>query len=422
MIPHTPPAFPTFSFRRSRTLFLAFLFVLAGVSLSRAQQFSDAYYTGSGEGSNLETARQAARQNLSQQIQVFIFSSFQHTVAESAGVVNQKTAASTIARSVVMLKDVVEKVSEAGGGRVLVTMSVSKASVRQMFNERRDRLLQHVRIAHEELARKDNAGVNIGLALKNLYWAKLLAGIQPDTVWYDNLQGSRSLATAGLPGEIESVIGDITAVPLRQIDDQPVTWKCNVSYHGMPVRNLRFEFHDGVGTTLGEVSNGQTQLSLYFPGGGERDIPLSVDYRYEDEMDELLLLADSLASGHAANTGVLLRLSGSPVPKGGQPPPPAVNTATPSLPPPLLALWKVKANPGMVLQAMKTLVKQGKIIVGTKTDFESTEGLYVAAISRDGLHGLLQCKKEKFFDAVTGVERSLQDFAGDKITWIEVLK
>ena len=68
------------------------------------------------------------------------------------------------------------------------------------------------------------------------------------------------------------------------------------------------------------------------------------------------------------------------------------------------------------------LNRRKHIIVGRKEDFESTEGLFVLTVDKNGAVTLLQCRKEKLYDLLTKKEFVLKDFEGRPLYWIEVLK
>lgn len=393
------------------------LLLVQGI-LSQNKPLSDVeYYVGVSEGMDLAKVRSDAYHSLVQQIQVFVTSEIRTSKRESGQFSIDSTSLNTIARSSIILTDVGEIVENVNGELFRVKRFVSKESVKKMFELRRQRMLDFVRIADDEISSNNSAAaVNVGLTLKNYYWALLLAQITPDV--------TASSISAQLPNKIEAVARNIVFRAMKRIDDENVVWKYGVEYKGRRVSNLRYSFFDGMGQTDAEVTKGETKLTFYFPGRDdrEREIDLTLEYRYEDEMDELVRLADSTLGGRSMPTTVVLMVPGekgtepAPLPR---PPHEKVSILIPQALRPLLADHKNFEETKGILDK---LVKEGKIITGRANDFETLDGLYALVVGREGVLALLQCVKGKYYNAQAETEVTLREFAGKRIVWIDLLR
>ncbi|MBI3193583.1 MAG: hypothetical protein HYZ34_03825 [Ignavibacteriae bacterium] len=378
-------------------------------------------YVGVGIHSDVDKARESATNNLLQQIQVFVSSTSTRIVQEENANLQDTFRIQTVARSSLMLRDVKETVTKFPEGTFKVTKSVSKDVVRELFAQRRTKILSYIEQAKNELANTKTQGLNLESALKHYYRAWLLASIHPDTVGC-TINGVFSFVTETAPREIETIVHGISFVPLKEVTDETMTWKYRAMFRGQPVSRLRFEYMDGIGQSVGEVVNGETQLSFFFVDKEqrERELVAEIDYRYEEELDELLAFADSMQQGRTISSTLLFKLPGK---KNQLEEPLQTNhIVEQTISAALQKLLDTRGDLKMFLNELKTLVKGKEIITGNRDDFDSLEGLYGVVISDEEVLAIVLCTNHRFLDVETTQEAEMSTFNGRKIIWIEVLK
>jgi len=411
-------------------LALSIVFALVpSVLLSQVQSsLSPDDYSGVGIDVNLEKARLSALNALTQQIQVFVSSSFENRTTEINRGLDQRTYSNVVARSVIDLRDVKERSERLEDGSFRVTKYVSKDAVKEMFGRRRERILEHLRIAQQELL---GSRLNLGSSLKHFYWAYLLARLYPDTLSFsisiDSAKRGRSTNLAvEVPNVLESLIKQLEFRPIKRIEDEIIVWKYGATLNRRPIASLQFNYFDGMGQTEGEVKDGEVKIALFFSKkeNREREIVIDVEFKYAGEMDEILHLADTLrTSTTIPNTFTVLIPGGSEIPAVSKPVSLPPERKPPiSLPKPLSDLISTGNDFSMTIKKVNTLVKQNKILAGSAKDFESLEGMYGLILGPEGIAAVVKCDKGKYYDASTGKLIDLKGFAGKKITWIEVFK
>ncbi|MCX6135875.1 MAG: LPP20 family lipoprotein [Ignavibacteriales bacterium] len=399
-------------------LLLFFIFPLAIFS-QVAKISPQNYYIGYGHGQDLEKARSDAYHSLTQQIQVFVTSAINRRVTEDDKVLTENTVLSTITKSSLQLTDVAEIV-ENENNEYRVTKFISKENISKMFDIRRKKIIEHLNISESELFATSNS-INLGVVLKNYYWALILSRIYPDTISYpfqqdrNNAPQTSSQLAATLPNRIESIINAVVFTPINKIDDEYVVWKCRVDYQSRSVGNLNFSFFDGEGQTEGRVVNGETKLSFYFKDNREREIDLKIDFKYEDEMDELLHLAEGVSADIKIPSNKNIVFSGLKLL-------PKRDKVKDSIPPVISELLKCRNDLQKTMQCLRDLAKQNKIIVGNDSTFISKERLYRLVLGEQGIIAFLQFKEKKYYDLMTQRYVLTKDYAGKRMTWIEVLK
>ncbi len=390
------------------------------------------FYVGEGIGQSLERARSAALQALMLQIQAFVSSSFVHTTRESDGQVESQVAENVAVRSAITLKEVGERIFRMEEGNYRVLKFVSKESVRELFRLQKARVLELLRQASADIA--GGRAPEVSSALKHYYWSCLLAGIHPDTIrvpleYVNGETGFAKDATvlSAVPRAMERVLSQISFRPVRRfVDDETTVWKCSVEYAGKPVGHLAYEYFDGVGSMSGEARNGETSLNLYLRGDTlrPRDVSVRVDYRYEEEMDDVLRTADSLSSTRTLLRQLVVSLPGptmaSVKPKKSlRPEKGAEGKAVPKA---IEEILDVKGGFDGIILLLQSLEKQQRIVTGSASRFESLEGLYGAILSTEGLAAVVYHKAGRLTDIRTGAEAEMKSYKGMKVTWIQVLE
>lgn len=408
-------------------LVLASILSVSALSQEEKSRWN-AFYEGTGIAKDLESARQAAYNDLIQKIEVFISSSTQRLVTEEQGHFRDKTVQQVVARSSIVLKDVQEDLTKQSDGLYRVVKHVTRESVRAAFKLRRQQIVEHLRMAESELG--DRKGVNLGAALRHYYWAQLLSKIYPDTLSYTFTAGDAfinktySSMTAVLPRVLETVLRDIKWSPVRRIDDEAVVWIYAVRYQDRPAFHLRFSYFDGVGQTDGEVRNGETKLTFYFPkqGAADKEVLLNVDFRYEEEMDEMLRLADSLGGSSTIRATVTVELPGIKEPVAKTPVKPQVTPPAVGIPEPVVLLLAQRDGFEKAMGTLNSLVRQRRVVAGSSKDFESLEGLYAVVMGNEGVLAVLRSREKRLHNLETDTEADMKQYAGKRIVWVEVLK
>ncbi|MBS4029146.1 MAG: LPP20 family lipoprotein [Ignavibacteriales bacterium] len=396
------------------TLFLLLLFQYFLYS-----QNNNEYYTGISQNIDVEKAKQDALKNMLEQIQVFVSSSVKRKLQETNTTLTDTTSVEVIAKSSMQLQEVQEEITKDANDIFHVKKFVAKEMVKKMFAQRKQKILEHLQLAQSEIEKG-----NVGTALKNYYWALLLSEIYPDTISFSFANGKTSSnLSAAIPNEMENIVREIKFRATKKIDDENIVWKCNAEYKGKPITNLNFEYFDGQGQSQQEVHNGETKLTFYFSKteNKEREVLLNVNYTYEDEMDELLQLAQSFHNKSTIANTVMFTLPGEKEKREQHSADSVQLNVNSRLPAPISMLLTAKSFEE-VTATLNALAKKNKIIFGSAKDFESREGLYAAVVAQNGIVALLKFEKGKYFDATTGNETDITQFAGKRMIWIEMLK
>jgi hypothetical protein len=293
---------------------------------------------------------------------------------------------------------------------------------------------------------KAGGSVNLSCVLDNYFKAFLLLFTlrDRDTLSYvfhlddaPSVRVSKDLK-AGIPYALENVINGIHIRPIKHIEDAITVWKCAVDFKGIPVTNMQYSFYDGAGNTYGDVRNGETLMTFFFPTREkrERDIDVKIEYRNEENEDELLEIAKTMSAKEKLAETVTFKLPADeasvPVkkiePKKADSDKVESNKAvttplpTTDIPSSIRALIAVQESWNKTKPVLMELNRRKQIIVGRKEDFESTEGLFVLTVDKSGVVTLLQYSKDKLCDLLTKKEFTLKEFEGRPIYWIEALK
>jgi hypothetical protein len=405
---------------------LAFLTIVAlSPSHVRSQPVHASFYQGVGTGATLELAREAALRAMSEQIEVFVTSTFEGWKRETKGEFDQSTAIRTVTRSMVTLRDVTETVERLRDGTYRVTASVSRSSVAEVFARRRDQALDHLRIADRSLAATP---ADIAGALRHYYRAFLLASLTPEPVVYDSVS-----ALASIPRRMRNIVQNIRFERVERLPDDLMVWNAVLSYDGKPVGDLDVEYYDGNGQTLLRAQDSRLLITLYFQEAGRRsrEILFSVEYRYADELDVLLAMADSLKSGVLFDNGFVVQIGSEQTSSTSQSPsikPPfpdhrsriTDHQSSVTIPPPIESLLKAGSSWETFRATLADLVRRGEAVAGQRTDFDTLEGLYGAVVDRTGLVMLVKVVNGVYIDVTSRREVDLNQHADKRVTWIDV--
>ena len=72
-----------------------------------------------------------------------------------------------------------------------------------------------------------------------------------------------------------------------------------------------------------------------------------------------------------------------------------------------------------VLDALRTMVKKKRIIIGRREDFESLDGMYGLVLDDNGITALIVEQKGNWADLLHSRTVETKELVGRKITWIE---
>jgi hypothetical protein len=423
--------------------FLCILFFMSAASGQAFSETPDAYYIGRGEHASLDGARSRAYANMVEQIQVLVTSTLRTSTSEHASAVQNSAEQSTLSISSIVLRDVQEQVDEKKGVYIVVKY-VQRSVVHAIFEQRRRQIIDYLNAAEAEV--RGSAAVDVHGMLSNYYKAWLMAGLYPDTISYPFAFGGLSVVSSGIPLAMQRVCDNIVFVPVRKIDDEYTTWKYAVLWAGRPVTTLRYAFHDGLGESEEEVTNGTTQATFLFTDKRERTIPASIEYHETDAQDALLAAADSMRSPYAPKLAIHFPLPGEArsaqdTVSPGSAAAPSVSVARPAqldtgdtsafahgdspgqhrvLPVGLQALADKGSSLAFFKSEIARLSKRGDIVAGKKGDFESLDGLYLIVLDGTGVQTILYYTNGAYINTRSGETITLPDYAGKRTLWVKV--
>ena len=374
-------------------------------------------YVGTAIHENLETARAIAYQNMIEQITVFVTSDSRIQRSEINGIVTDSSAFTTLTSSCISLNDVREESQKTSDGKYLVRKIATRESVAKYFLQRRQRIIDLLEAVSRGTASSDKQ-IQVTSVVKNLYWAFLERLMYPDTLNYTFALGPGRSYTASLTGirdAFQALIQDIEFTPLQKIDDDNLVYQYAVSLSGRSVANLHFNYYDGQGQTDASVQNGKVSCTFYYQKKNlaEKEVTAFVEYRFTEEMDPALAMADTMLHNLQMKNSVTFILPGSK------------KVLTKPAAPVLSQISEILAARGNfeeLIKVLKNLEKKGRIITGNETDFGTIEGLYGLIVGKAGLEVIFRVEKGRRIDLDSGKEIILSDHAGKPLTYIEMLK
>lgn len=412
---------------RKKLLRAIHIIVVSSTLLALVQcnaQETSQYYSYSAKNADLTKAQSDALSGLVQEIQSFVKTVLRHDKSEVGRAYNDSTTSSVIAVSSIKLTNVQEKIEREPDGSYRVTKYVSRSAVKEMFDQRKNRILELLGVAQLELGNCErNGSINLEIVLKNLYWAYLLASIHPYQINYSFKDESgfplrdSSEVLEGIRYLFETVVSKIKITPIKRIEDANVVWKCRFEYAGVPISGLDYSFFDGVGQTDGKVKNSESVLTLFFPDSDkkEREVDLSIDFKSQDEMDELLQFADEMVQSRFPSKSIVLLLSSDGKDHAG-------NSATMKkdlLPKSVQEILDHNTSLTEVLETLNGMVKKNLIIIGRREDFESPDGIYGLVLDEAGIVTVITEQNGQWTDVLHSRSIERQELNGKKITWIE---
>ncbi|MFH0734195.1 MAG: LPP20 family lipoprotein [bacterium] len=401
------------------------------------------YYIGIAEGNTLDAARNNAMSNLIQKIQVFVSSNMERTLQENNTEFSDSTSIKTISNSFIILHDVDEIVENIGLNRFKVFKVIKKQIVREIFKQRIKIIKGYLDQAELELL-SNKKTINIGIVLKNYYWAYLLSSVTPDTMTYTfkydiskSPINTTSISATTLQA-INYIIGNIIYKPVKKIESENITWKYQITFFNKLVEEFNYSYFDGIGEMLGDVKNGETILDFYFNNNNIKDnkeFSVTPEIAAEDQMDDLLKTIHNFYKAKILSLRIKCEIINDSEliskdenvsenkPTESTVEPIEIDTIKDDVTPNVISSLLTCSNYlDTFLIEMQNIEKKGAIVTGYARDFESLNNLYAVVVDNNNVVGLIKHINGKCFDYLNNQNSTLQDYAGKKILWFEILR
>lgn len=238
------------------------------------------YIWAEGVGDTMEDADADAMQQLVSQISVWVQHEMGVSVKERSGSEGyssrQEVQDKTHAVSAAQLNGARSiPISPEGPARVF--RYISHRAVEEMMEQRRERILSLV-----QTGKKAEERLQIDDALRNYYWALVLAGNVPKEPEVE-FTGEKGIASTVLPTKIKAVLSQISGVITNITHEGGV--KCAdvfFTYAGKPVASLQYKFFDGqsyVGPV--RVHDGHSQVDIQ--SSVKDNLKITFELRFKQE-------------------------------------------------------------------------------------------------------------------------------------------
>lgn len=274
--------------RIKTVLVLAFLctFSLSAQDIQSIKSNS-MYWNAEGDGTTIEEAENDALSQIIRQISVFLSTSTQMTnesERKSNGRIESfsKQDNSIKSFSFASLKNIEKRVL-APEPNAKVFMWVAKSEVDRMFEERKNKILDFVKtgkIAEQRLQIDD--------AIRNYYWAFMLAKVNRDAVYADFNNDEKMNCLSYLPLKIKSVISHIKADLEECVNsDNRYFTKMRFTYENRDVASVQLRYFDGqsfVGPLVVKDGIGEMDL-VSLPADGK--LKMRYEYVFRKEAENL---------------------------------------------------------------------------------------------------------------------------------------
>lgn len=244
------------------------------------------YWNAEGDGTTIEEAENDALSQIIRQISVFLSTSTQmanESEQKSDGRIESysKQDNSIKSFSFASLQNVEKRVL-APEPNAKVFMWVAKSEVDRMFEERKNKILDFVKtgkIAEQRLQIDD--------AIRNYYWALMLAKVNRDAVYIDS-DGEEMNSLTYLPLKIKSVISHIKADLEECVNsDNRYFAKMRFTYENRDVASVQLRYFDGqsfVGPLVVKDGIGEMDL-VSLPADGK--LKMRYEYVFRKEAENL---------------------------------------------------------------------------------------------------------------------------------------
>lgn len=281
-------------FKRALTLTILAIFTM----YSHAQSIDEIkknsnYIWGEGNGTTMSDAEGEALRQMSVQISVSVYNSSYDEESNDNSV--QKAVLQSVS-SAKFTNVQMRVLEEEPNAKVFCFMS--RSEVKKMFEKRASHITNMV-----DAGKTAESRMMIDEALRNYYWALVLAKTTPEPVEID-FNDKKGEATSLLPIKIKSVLAMINA-SVDEIQDGK-NLILGFTYNGKPVSSLNFKYNDGqsiVGPIVARDGIGEASMAS-IPADGK--LHLTYELRFRNEVDP----TDSDIAG-AFNAGILPNINSS---------------------------------------------------------------------------------------------------------------
>lgn len=281
-------------FKRALTLTILAIFTM----YSHAQSIDEIkknsnYIWGEGNGTTMSDAEGEALRQMSVQISVSVYNSSYDEESNDNSV--QKAVLQSVS-SAKFTNVQMRVLEEEPNAKVFCFMS--RSEVKKMFEKRANHIVNMV-----DAGKTAESRMMINEALRNYYWALVLAKTTPEPVEIE-FNDKKGEATSLLPIKIKSVLAMINA-SVDEIQDGK-NLILGFTYNGKPVSSLNFKYNDGqsiVGPIVARDGIGEASMAS-IPADGK--LHLTYELRFRNEVDP----TDSDIAG-AFNAGILPNINSS---------------------------------------------------------------------------------------------------------------
>ena len=274
--------------KRRRFVLAAFFVCLAPLCAQdiRLIMSDPDYYSAEGIGITVDEADRNALEQISRQISVSISSATEVGVqtsssGSSVASVNRTQTDKGASVSFVSLQNV-NRLVLATEPDARVFRWVAKSEVEKMFEARKQKIIDFV-----ETGQAAERRLQIDDAIRNYYWALMLAKVNADAV-YAGFDGKQENCLSFLPLKIKSVIANIKAdIKSCVFDNNRYKVEMDFTYSGYPVSSVRLSYYDGqsfVGPVT--VKDGFCELELLSLPANET-VRIQYEYRFSKEAESL---------------------------------------------------------------------------------------------------------------------------------------
>lgn len=244
---------------------------------------SGLYLYGFGQSEIYEKADQMALSDLISQISVNVEDSLILIRTESSG--NYKEYARSIVKtySSATLTNAL-RLEEKEGGLYKVIRYISKKELHKIFDKRENAIIEYTKAGiHAE------SKLQIGDALRNLYWADVLLRSHPDyniMKFYDDQDSS--LLKVFVPNRINEIFSNIKIDVIEQNykpEDKYVKYTLALKYKNQNIQNLDYTYkYKNAWSSIISANNGFAFVEYYGEDAENyKDVTFRIEYMYKDK-------------------------------------------------------------------------------------------------------------------------------------------
>lgn len=243
------------------------------------------YYYGSGIAFDALEAKQKALDELTQQIAVYVSSSFKRKIIESGQNLDENVHSVLQTHSAALLKDVHTLKDITPDGRIKIFCYLKKEEAKKIFLERKKLIYQMY-----EVAKENEQNLNYAQALKLYYFSLLLLNSIPD----QSISLNGINFTLKIPQKITQIINNIHFTVIKDVikkhKEREVT--LYITSNSQPVSSLDFSFWDGKDQVWVQAKNGLATFQLLGASISLQKIRLNIKYSYFESRNEYAVISD----------------------------------------------------------------------------------------------------------------------------------